>query len=107
VTGTPSAPCCPTTSSTRSHRPANASGARKAYLEFNRTYPGAWRVGIQRVIGDDRHGASWTGFVIGEDTVPALTFFDFDADGLISHITDFWPEPYAPPAGREHLTERF
>jgi hypothetical protein len=28
-------------------------------------------------------------------------------DGLISHISDFWPVPYDPPAGREHLTERY
>jgi hypothetical protein len=24
---------------------------------------------------------------------------------LIARITDFWPEPYDPPAGREHLVE--
>ncbi|MGW0912857.1 hypothetical protein ACWD1Z_14085 [Streptomyces sp. NPDC002784] len=22
-------------------------------------------------------------------------------------VTDFWPEPYEPPAGRGHLAERF
>ena len=21
-------------------------------------------------------------------------------------VTDFWPEPYEPPAGRDHLVER-
>ncbi|MGP3959181.1 hypothetical protein ACTWPT_24555 [Nonomuraea sp. 3N208] len=26
--------------------------------------------------------------------------------GLISRITDYWPEPYEPPPGREHLVER-
>jgi hypothetical protein len=26
-------------------------------------------------------------------------------DGLITHVTDFWPEPYEPPPGREHLVE--
>jgi hypothetical protein len=30
-----------------------------------------------------------------------------DAAGRIARITDFWPEPYEPPAGRAHLTERF
>jgi hypothetical protein len=37
----------------------------------------------------------------------ALTFFDFGADGLITHITDYWPDPYEPPANRAALTERF
>lgn len=34
-----------------------------------------------------------------------VTFFELDGD-LISRVTDFWPEPYQPPAGREHLVER-
>ena len=25
----------------------------------------------------------------------------------ITRITDFWPEPYEPPSGREHLVERW
>jgi len=36
-----------------------------------------------------------------------VAFFDFDDDGLITRVTDFWPEPYAPPAGRQHLVERW
>jgi ketosteroid isomerase-like protein len=27
--------------------------------------------------------------------------------GLIIRVTDFWPEPYQPPPGREHLAERW
>jgi len=30
-----------------------------------------------------------------------------DWDGLITRVTDFWPEPYEPPPGREHLVERY
>jgi len=26
---------------------------------------------------------------------------------LITQVTDFWPEPYEPPPGREHLVERW
>ncbi|WP_197686166.1 hypothetical protein [Actinoplanes derwentensis] len=29
-----------------------------------------------------------------------------DTGDRITRITDFWPESYEPPAGREHLTER-
>jgi hypothetical protein len=35
-----------------------------------------------------------------------MAFFEF-AGGLITRVTDFWPEPYEPPAGREHLVERW
>ena len=35
-----------------------------------------------------------------------MAFFEF-ADGLITRVTDFWPEPYEPPPGREHLVERW
>jgi hypothetical protein len=36
----------------------------------------------------------------------AMAFFEF-ADGVITRVTDFWPEPYEPPPGREHLVERW
>jgi hypothetical protein len=35
-----------------------------------------------------------------------MAFFEF-TDGLITRVTDFWPEPYEPPPGREHLVERW
>jgi hypothetical protein len=35
-----------------------------------------------------------------------MTFFEF-ADGLITRVTDSWPERYEPPPGREHLAERW
>ena len=52
---------------------------RDRYLRFNQEYPG------------DRH------------VRPKVVI----ADGLITRVTDFWPEPYEPPAGREHLVERW
>ena len=42
-----------------------------------------------------------------EGTQPGLCFFDLGADDLITRITDFWPEPYEPPANRANLTERY
>jgi ketosteroid isomerase-like protein len=81
---------------------------RATYVEFNATYPGDWHLEIVRVTGDDRHAASWTVFrVDGTEPQPALCFFDLDDAGLITHISDFWPVPYDPPPGREHLTERY
>ncbi|CAM5718940.1 SnoaL-like domain-containing protein OS=Streptomyces microflavus OX=1919 GN=Smic_35540 PE=4 SV=1 [Streptomyces microflavus] len=37
----------------------------------------------------------------------AIHFFTFDDRGQITGVTDFWPESYEPPAGREHLVERY
>ncbi|ROQ67932.1 SnoaL-like protein [Streptomyces sp. 840.1] len=82
---------------------------KERYLSFNREYPGDWRVSVERIVAD-RDGqqvAVRTLFTVGDQELHAIHFFTFDARGLISEITDFWPEPYEPPAGREHLVERY
>lgn len=80
---------------------------REDYVRFQAEYPGDWRITVERVVADGRRAATWIRFVVSGEDVPGLTFFELDGDGLIAHITDFWPEPYEPPAGREHLTERY
>ncbi|MEE1940726.1 nuclear transport factor 2 family protein [Streptomyces sp. TRM 70361] len=80
---------------------------REACVRFNAEYPGAWRVTVERVVAEERQAVSWTGFTVDGDTVPGLCFFTLDGDGLIDTVTDFWPEPYEPPAGRGHLVERY
>jgi ketosteroid isomerase-like protein len=76
---------------------------RAAFLQFNEEYPGDWHVTVERAVGEGRHAATWMRFAIAGEEQPALTFFELDGDGLITQITDFWPEPYEPPPGREHL----
>lgn len=44
---------------------------------------------------------------MGPEETDAISFFTGDGAGRISAITDFWPEPYEPPAGREHLAEPY
>ncbi len=80
---------------------------REAYLQFNRDYPGDWRVTIRRVVADDTGGVAWTDFTVGEETLTGVHFFTVGDDGLITRVDDFWPEPYDPPPGRDHLVERF
>jgi len=80
---------------------------RAAYVQFNREYPGDWRVTVERLTGSGGHAATWTSFVVDGRTETALTFLDLDGHGRIAHITDFWPEAYDPPPGREHLVERW
>jgi hypothetical protein len=81
---------------------------RAAYLRFNAEgFPGDWHVAVQRIVGQGRQAASWIEMSEGDDRYPGLCFFDLREDGLITRITDFWPEPYEPPASRASLVERY
>jgi ketosteroid isomerase-like protein len=81
---------------------------RSAYLRFNAEgFPGDWHLTVQRIVGQGTHAASWIEMSDAGDHYPGLCFFDLDADGKIARITDFWPGPYALPASRAHLVERY
>jgi ketosteroid isomerase-like protein len=81
---------------------------RDAYLRFNAEgFPGSWHLEVRRITGDDRSAASWIQMTDGDDAYPGVCFFELDEDGLISSITDFWPEPATVPADRVHLAERY
>ena len=83
---------------------------RDRYLRFNQEYPGDWHLRPKVVIADGQHAVVWFAWSLDgrpdEGSADAMAFFEF-ADGLIIQVTDFWPEPYEPPTGREHLTERW
>ncbi|MEW2485115.1 nuclear transport factor 2 family protein [Streptomyces sp. NPDC048411] len=82
---------------------------KERYLRFNREYPGDRHVRVERIVAD-RAGeqvAVRTLFTVGLEEMHAIHFFTGDDQGRIVEITDFWPEPYEPPAGREHLAERY
>lgn len=80
---------------------------RERYVEFNREYPGDWHLTVQRAIAEPDRVVTWAHFTVGLDEMYAISFFTGDGSGRIASVTDFWPEPYEPPAGRDHLTERY
>lgn len=80
---------------------------REAYVRFNAEYPGDWHLAVQRLVADGRHAATLIEFTVDGERQLAQTFFDLDGHGLIARVTDFWPLPYDPPPGREHLVERY
>jgi hypothetical protein len=80
---------------------------REAYVRFNAEFPGDWHVELVRAVGEGRHGTSWIRFLEGGKEDTGISFFDLDEAGLIAGVHDFWPEPYEPPPGREHLVERY
>lgn len=88
------------------HQTRERVTGREAYVRFNREFPGEWHVTVVRVVADASGGAVWTRFDVGEESMTGLHFLTL-ADGLVSRVDDFWPEPYEPPAGRAHLVERF
>ena len=58
------------------------------------------------MLGDDRNGSMLFGWTLDGESSLAIAFFEVDHD-KIAKITDFWPDPYDPPPGREHLVERW
>jgi len=79
---------------------------RDRYLRFNQEFPGDWHLRPKVVIADERHAVVWFEWLLDGRTDDAMAFFELD-DGLITRVTDSWPEPYEPPPGREHLVERW
>jgi hypothetical protein len=58
------------------------------------------------VLGDDHNGSLLFRWTLGGESSLAIAFFEA-ADDKITRVVDFWPEPYEPPPGREHLVERW
>jgi hypothetical protein len=79
---------------------------RDRYVTFNAEYPGDWHIEPQVVVGDDVNGALLFRWTLDGESSLAVAFFEHGG-GLITKVTDFWPEPYDPPPGREHLVERW
>ncbi|MGA9112681.1 MAG: nuclear transport factor 2 family protein [Candidatus Dormiibacterota bacterium] len=81
---------------------------RDAYLRFNAEgFPGEWRIAVDRIVAGERGAVSLIRLTEPSGEQLGICFFDLDEAGRIARIADFWPEPYEPPAGRAHLTERF
>ena len=83
---------------------------RDRYLQFNREFPGDWHLSPAVTVADDEHAVVVFRWRVGDaeeqEEQEAIVVFGF-RDGLIATVTDFWPDPYEPPPGREHLTERW
>lgn len=79
---------------------------RARYVQFNREFPGDWHLEPVTVLGDDTDGVVLFRWTLDGDTSLAMAFLAA-AEGVITSVTDFWPEPYDPPPGREHLVERW
>jgi hypothetical protein len=81
---------------------------RSELRRFTAEYPGDWHLELAESYADAQGGVARLDSRMGVgQTDTAIVFFRFDADGLITHVTDWWPEPYEPPPGRDHLADRY
>lgn len=77
------------------------------FVRMNVEYPahGRWRFGVNRLVGGDAEAVSDVTVTDGVVIARAVTFFTV-AQGRVTRIVEYWPDPYAAPAGRAHLVER-
>lgn len=76
------------------------------FARINSEYPahGRWEFTVHRILGDDSEVVSDVSVTDGVQSARAISFFTITA-GKISRLVEFWPEPYAAPVNRAHLTE--
>ena len=80
---------------------------KEAFLRFNSEYPGDWHLRVHRVVAEGRFAALLLDVQVGAQRQDACVWLEVAENGLIGRIVDYWPEPYDPPLGREHLVERY
>jgi len=69
----------------------------------NEHYPGRWHAAVTSTVAENDQVVTVTDISDGSITVVAISFFTIE-DGLITRLVEYWPEPYAPPAGRAQWT---
>lgn len=73
------------------------------WKQVNVHYPGRWAATVRSVIAENDAVVTTTGISDGSITVLAISFFTVH-EGRITNLVEYWPEPYAPPAGRSQWT---
>ena len=76
-----------------------------AWIEFNRRYPGQWRIEILRTVAEGDQVVTETSITDADTEVRAASFWTV-VDGRIAAVTEYYVEPgtSAPPFDRSDLT---
>jgi ketosteroid isomerase-like protein len=76
------------------------------FARMNQEYPahGLWRFTLNRLVGGDDEAVSDVTVTDGVQTARAISFFTV-AEGKVTRLVEFWPEPYAAQGHRAHLVE--
>lgn len=76
------------------------------FARMNAEYPahGRWRFAVEHLLAQGASVVTRVAITDGVQRATAISFFEVAA-GRIARLTEYWPEPYAAPEGRRHLTE--
>ncbi|RED13188.1 nuclear transport factor 2 family protein [Pontivivens insulae] len=79
---------------------------RANFAALNTHYPahGIWTFDVQRLVADGPTVVSDVAISDGTQHARAVTFHE-TGKGLILRQTEYWPDPFDPPAWRAHLVE--
>ena len=82
---------------------------RSDFAAVQAAYPtatGSWSFEVHRIVVEGVVVVSEVTVTDGEQSARVVAFSIVDDHGRIAHQTEYWPMPYDPPPGREHLTQR-
>ena len=76
------------------------------FVRMNVEYPahGAWTFSVKRIVAAPNEVVTQVDITDGTQSASAISFFEV-SDGKIQRLVEYWPEKYAPPSNRAHLTE--
>ena len=76
------------------------------FARMNQEYPakGQWSFRLNRLVAGESEVVTHVTVTDGDQLAEAISFFK-TSDGKIEKLVEYWPEKYAPPANRRHLTE--
>ena len=76
------------------------------FARMNSEYPahGKWRFTIKRLVASSAEVVTHVSVSDGTQAAEAISFFQV-SEGKVTRLVEYWPENYAPPGNRSHLTE--
>jgi len=76
------------------------------FARMNTEYPsnGRWSFTVHRLLSQGPRVVSEVAITDGKLRATAISFFTV-ADGKITHVVEYWPEPFPAPQNRRHLVE--
>jgi ketosteroid isomerase-like protein len=76
------------------------------FARMNAEYParGPWTFTINRLVASSTEVVTHVAVTDGTQCAEAISFFQV-AGGKVTRLVEYWPERYAPPHNRAHLTE--
>ena len=80
---------------------------RADFAAMQARYPtntGRWSFDVHRILAEGDVAVSEVTATDGEQAARVVAFSMLN-DGRIAHQIEYWPMPYDPPPGREHLTQ--